>query len=364
MTSKARLAVKVGSVALKNPVIAGSGEATMTEEGIRAALHAGVGMVLPKSTNEAPGAKAQLNHADYMLFDSRWRELEWSATPPEDAQQFCRSGLVQEDFDSWLGKLVKLDAEARKLDSIVAGHLILNDLTACVRMAEQMQEAGLRVITVLCAAVHGEQAAKGNIAMVRDVAGTTEVVKALRAKIKVPLWIKLPGTHEDVSLLAKAAMDGGADAVNFIDRSLAMVPDLKTRAPFMGTIGAIGGSWSLAIACRWMAQTRKRLGAGCPIVGSNGARDGYDVARMMLAGSSAVEMTTAVTLGGSRVLSRAIEELDGYLKEQGVTATSIIGEAADKLTAYTDQPSRPGRWKAFVHPEALPPEAGKPGEKS
>ena len=84
------------------------------------------------------------------------------------------------------------------------------------------------------------------------------------------------------------------------------------------------------------------------------ARDGYDVARMMLAGASAVEMTSAVMLGGVRVLSRAIEELDGYLVEQGVTATSLIGEAADKLTAYTDQPARPGRWKQFVHPEALP----------
>lgn len=361
MTS--RLAVNVGSVALKNPVIAGSGEATMTEEGIRAALKAGAGMVLPKSTNEAAGAKAQLDHADYMLFDARWREIEWSETPPEDAQQFCRSGLVQEDFDTWLGKLVKLDAEAKEVDSLVAGHLILNDLAACVRLAERMQEAGLRVITVLCAAVHGEQAAKGNIAMVRDVAGTTEVVKALRAKIKVPLWIKLPGTHEDVSLLAKAAMDGGADAVNFIDRSLAMIPDLKTRAPHMGTLGAIGGSWSLAIACRWMAQTRKRIGPSCPIIGSNGARDGYDVARMMLAGSSAVEMTTALTLGGSRVVSRAIEELDGYLAGQGVTATSIIGEAADKLTAYTDQPARPGRWKQFVHPEALPSAGKKAGAR-
>lgn len=354
MSSAKRLAVSVGGVALKNPVIAGAGEATMTEEGIRAALNAGVGMVLAKSTNEAPGAKAQLDHTDYMLLDSRWRPVEWTSTPPEDAQLFCRSGLVQEDFETWLGKLAKLDAEAKAMGSYVAGHLILNDLGQCVRMAERMQEAGLRVITVLCAAVHGEQAAKGNIATVRDPAGTTEVVKALRAKVKVPLWIKLPGTHEDVSLLAKAAMDGGADAVNFIDRTLAMVPDLKTRAPFLGTIAAIGGSWSLAVTCRWLAQTRKRLGPTCPIIGTNGARDGYDVARMMLAGASAVEMTSAVMLGGVRVLSRAIEELDGYLAEQGVTATSLIGEAADKLTAYTDQPARPGRWKQFVHPEALP----------
>lgn len=82
--------------------------------------------------------------------------------------------------------------------------------------------------------------------------------------------------------------------------------------------------------------------------------DGYNVAPMLLAGASAVELTTAVMLGGVRVLRRAIEELDGYLKEQGVTANRIIGEAADKLTAYTGQPARPGHWKKFVRPEALP----------
>jgi hypothetical protein len=54
------------------------------------------------------------------------------------------------------------------------------------------------------------------------------------------------------------------------------------------------------------------------------------------------------------VLKQSIEELDGYLEEQGVSAEQIIGEAADKLTPYMEQPSRPGRWKQFVRPEAWP----------
>ena len=93
------------------------------------------------------------------------------------------------------------------------------------------------------------------------------------------------------------------------------------------------------------------------MIGTNGARDGFDVARMLLAGASAVEMTSSVIIEGVRSLSRSIEELDGYLEEQGVTASQIVGEATDKLTAYTDQPSRPGRWKIYVRPEVL----GKPG---
>jgi dihydroorotate dehydrogenase (NAD+) catalytic subunit len=348
-----RLAVSIGNVKLKNPVIGGSGEATMTEGGIRAALRAGAGAVIAKSTNETDAAKRQLDHTDYMLLDSRWRPIEWTALPPEDAQLFSRSGLLQEKFDVWLEKLVRLDCEASAMDSYVVGKLSLANLEECVRMAERMQEAGLRVIEVMAGAVHGEQAVKGAISLVRDPAGVQAIVEALRKRIKLPLWVKLPH-GEDMSLLAKAAMDAGADAVSFIDRTLAMVPDLRTRAPFLGTFGAIGGPWALPITCRWLARTRQRLGPGAPMIGTNGARDGYDVARMLLAGASAVEMTSAVMLKGARVLKQAIEELDGYLEEQGLTAAQIIGEATDKLTAYTAQPARPGRWKQFVRPEAWP----------
>jgi dihydroorotate dehydrogenase len=348
-----RLAVSIGSVKLKNPVIAGSGEATMTEGGIRAALKAGAGAVIAKSTNETDAAKRQLDHTDYMLLDSRWRPIEWTTNPPEDAQLFSRSGLLQEKFDVWLEKLVRLDREAKAMDSYVVGKLSLANVDECVRMAERMQEAGLRVIEVMAGAVHAEQAVKGAISMVRDPAGFQALAEALRKRIKVPLWIKLP-QGEDVSLMAKAALDGGADAVSFVDRTLAMVPDLRTRAPFLGTMGAIGGPWALPITCRWLARTRQRLGPKVPMIGTNGARDGYDVARMLLAGASAVEMTSAVMMRGVRVLKQSIEELDGYLEEQGVSASQIIGEATDKLTAYTDQPARPGRWKQFVHREAWP----------
>jgi dihydroorotate dehydrogenase len=325
----------------------------MTENGIRAALQAGVGAVMAKSTNEADAAKRQLDHTDYMLLDSRWRPLEWDFHPPEDAQLFSRSGLLQQNYDVWLDTLARLDREAKAMDAYVVGKLSLANVDACVGMARQMQEAGIRIIEVMAGAVHAEQAVKGAISLLRSPADVQAVVEALRKAVKVPLWIKLPQS-EDVSLVAKAAMDGGADAVEFIDRTLAMVPDLQTRAPFLGTFGAIGGPWALPMTCRWLARTRQRLGPGAPLIGTNGARDGYDVARMLLAGASAVEMTSAVMMKGVRVLKQSIEELDAYLAEQGATAQQIVGEAADKLTAYMEQPSRPGHWKRFVRREAWP----------
>jgi dihydroorotate dehydrogenase len=354
-----RLAVKIGQVALKNPVICGAGEATMSEEGIRAALKADAGAVLAKSINEAQAGKRQLDHTDYMLLDSRWRPIEWTSTPPEDAQLFCRSGLQQDDFNVWLEKLVRLDAEAKALNSYVVGNLIVADLERCVRLAEQMQEAGLRVLMINIGPPHAEQAVKGSITLERSPDGVRDVIRAVRARIRIPIWVKLTGQTADVSLLAKAAMDAGADAADFIDRPLAMVPDLKTRSPFLGTMAGIGGPWSLGLTCRWLATTRRLLGAKFPLIGNNGARDGFDVARMMLAGATAVELTTAVQVGGSRVIRRSIDELDGYLTEQGITAVQLIGEAADKLKGYTDMPVRPGVWTKFISPDAVPANLGQ-----
>lgn len=348
------LTVNVGNLVLKNPVICGAGEATMSEEGIRAALRAGAGAVIAKSTNETDAAKQQLNHTDYMLLDSRWRPIEWTKNPPDDAQLLCRSGLVQYDFNEWLDKLVRLDNEAKELGSYVVGNLILADLQACIRLAVQMEEAGLRAIMINVGPPHGEQAVKGSITLERDPEGIRHIIASIRPHINIPIWVKVTCQTADVSLLAKAAMEAGADAVDFIDRPLAMVPDLNTRAPFLGTMAGIGGSWSLALACRWLATTRNALGKEFPLIGNNGARDGYDVARMMLAGASAVEMTSAVIIGGTEVIRRSIDELEGYLTEQDVNAADIIGEAADKLKGYTEQPNRPGWWHKFIQPEAVP----------
>jgi dihydroorotate dehydrogenase (NAD+) catalytic subunit len=103
----------------------------------------------------------------------------------------------------------------------------------------------------------------------------------------------------------------------------------------LGTYAAIGGAWSLPVTCRHLAKTRAARPEAC-LVGTNGARDGRDVAQMLLAGASAVQLTTAVMTDGPGVLRRAAEELSHYLDEQGVTAAELVGEAADAVRTYEE----------------------------
>lgn len=344
----ARLTTRIGSLTLKNPVICGAGEQTMSAEAIRAALHSGAGAVVAKSTNESQAAKDQLDKTDYVLLDSHWRRLPWNFAPPADAHLFGRSGLVQRDFDEWLEELAGLDREARVLDSYVVPSLILSDLEQCAAFARRIEQAGLRVLELNIGAPHGEEAAKGAIVLERGAARIETIVRRIREATSLPLWIKLTGQSEDVVGLAQAARRGGADSVVMMGRFMGFLPDLESGLPLLGTSAAIGGAWALPLTARWLMLTRKAMGDDYPLIATNGARNGLDVARFLLAGASATEMTSAVFTGGYEVLSRAVEELGAYVASRDSSVEALLGSAADRVESYQQQADRPGWWQRFA----------------
>jgi dihydroorotate dehydrogenase (NAD+) catalytic subunit len=349
-----RLGVSVASIRLKSPLICGAGEHLMYREGVRCALAAGAAAVVPKSANETEAGRRQLDRTDYVLLSSDWRKLPWNFSPPPDASLFCRSGLAQQPFDAWLAQLAELDAEARHQEAFVVPSLILADLDRCVEMARAIEQNGLRILELNIGAPHGPEAAPGAIVLERDTDRVRTIVSRVRAAVRLPLWVKLTGQSEDVVSLARAAKEAGADAVTVMGRFLAFVPDVDTHAPMLGTNAAFGGPWALALTCRWMAQCRKTLGANFPLIGTNGARSGLDVARFLLAGATAVQVSSAVFVGGFGVITRMLDEFSDYLDRKGVDAADLIGRAADQLGNYAQQASRPDHWKSFVAAGALP----------
>src|ERR1700734_3745309 len=137
--------VTIGSLRLKNPLIAGAAEHLIEETGVPAALAACSSVVVMKSTNEVEAAKTQLDAAEYAVFDEHWRRCEWNASAPASAFIACRSGLYPGSFDSWLESVSRLDREAAKSDAYVAASLILGDLDHAKRMAQQVEGAGLQI---------------------------------------------------------------------------------------------------------------------------------------------------------------------------------------------------------------------------
>ncbi len=346
--------VAVGAIRLKSPLICGAGEHLMYAEGARQALAAGAAAVVPKSANETEAGKRQLDATDYALLDSSWRRLPWDFAPPPDASLLCRSGLAQQSFDEWLAMLVALDKEAAEQDAYMIASIILSNLDHCVRMARSIEQAGLRILELNIGAPHGDQATPGAIVLERDAARVGHIVGRVRDAIRLPIWVKLTGQSENVAGLARAARDAGADAVTIMGRFMGFLPDVETLSPMLGTHAAIGGPWALPLTCRWLAQCRKVLGAEFPLIATNGARSGLDIARFLLAGASAVQASSAIFTGGFPVITTMLREFSSYLDRKGLAAGDLIGQAADRLETYQQQPSHPGYWKAFVTPSALP----------
>lgn len=346
------LSIRIGGITLNNPVIIGSGDHVMTAGGLRAARASGAGAVVAKSINESAAAKRQLDGSDHVLLDSHWNPLPWDFAPPADAMLFGRSGLHQAASADWIAEVAAQDRDAAKTGQYVIGSIILANLNTACDLARAYQAAGIRVLELNIGAPHGDEAVPGAIIQERAAGRVREITARLRAAISIPLWIKLTGQSEDVAALAAAAKDGGADAVIVMGRFMALVPDIETRAPMLGTAGAIGGPWSLALTCRWLAQSRRKLGPDFCLLGTNGARSGLDVVRILLAGARAVEMTSAVMAGGFSVAAKAVAEIDAYLARTGGCVEDLVGLAADRQVGYGVQPDRPGIWRDFVPAEA------------
>jgi dihydroorotate dehydrogenase (NAD+) catalytic subunit len=190
--------------------------------------------------------------------------------------------------------------------------------------------------------------AKGVVSTELDPGRVTAIVSAVREAISIPFWVKITGQSERVPDLAAAAFGAGAEAVVMAGRLLGFIPDVETMRPFLGTTLGVGGYWHLPLTCHWLAVSRQQLGMDRPLIATNGARSGLDVARMMLAGAGAVEMASAVMLRGAPVLSSALEDFEAYLQRKGMTAAELVGVAADRCKTFAEMPLRTNNWKNYV----------------
>jgi dihydroorotate dehydrogenase (NAD+) catalytic subunit len=342
------LATTIGTLALPNPVICGSGEPVMTESGIRAALRAGAAGVIAKSVNEIRGAAAQLDRADYAQLDAS------GAPVTHGVSIFCRSGLSQRDAAEWFAAIARIDRDAAREDRFVAASIVLGGADGAEDIARLARGAGLRVFELNVGAPHASEATPGAIVQETDPARLGELVARVRAATEgMQLWVKLTGLSANLPALAAAAAKAGADAVVMMGRFMAMMPDLDTFAPVLGTSAAYGGGWALPVVCRFLALSRRAVAPGFPLLGTNGVRSGADVARMALAGASACELLSVVMHEGFGGLTRVITELETLLAARGLVFADLVGRAADSMQTYGAQPEMPGHWKRFVPAETL-----------
>jgi dihydroorotate dehydrogenase (NAD+) catalytic subunit len=168
----------------------------------------------------------------------------------------------------------------------------------------------------------------GGIEFGRDPLVLGDLVKACRAVIRKPLWVKLTPNTSDIVALARACADNGADALSVINTITGMAIDVRTRRPKIATVfGGLSGPAIKPVALRMVYQVY-RAKIGIPVCGIGGIQDGNDAIEFLLAGASCVQVGTQSFVDPASA-ERIIREMEEYCRAQGVTdVREIIGALA------------------------------------
>jgi dihydroorotate dehydrogenase (NAD+) catalytic subunit len=133
---------------------------------------------------------------------------------------------------------------------------------------------------------------EGGITFGCSLTGTFDVVSAVRQVTRLPVIPKLTPNVTDVASFARAAEDAGADAVSLVNTFLAMVIDVETRRPKLSNIvGGLSGPAIRPIAVRMVYECRQTV--KIPILGMGGIADARDALEFIIAGAAAVQVGTA-----------------------------------------------------------------------
>jgi len=133
---------------------------------------------------------------------------------------------------------------------------------------------------------------EGGMMFGNSLQGTHDVVAAVRRVTRLPLIPKLTPNVADVGSFAKAAHEAGADAVSLVNTFLAMAIDIETRRPKLSNVmGGLSGPAIRPIAVRMVHECHRAV--ELPIVGMGGIMTADDTLEFMIAGATAVQVGTA-----------------------------------------------------------------------
>lgn len=152
----------------------------------------------------------------------------------------------------------------------------------------------------------------------------SEVVKAARSAYKKTLIVKLSPNVTDITEIARAAEESGADSISLINTLLGMAIDAERKRPVLSTItGGLSGPAVKPVALRMVWQVSNVV--NIPVIGMGGIMNWKDAVEFMLAGASAVQIGTA-NFVDPRVTIQVEDGINNYLDRHGYNSVKeIIG---------------------------------------
>ncbi len=291
------LDTKISNLKLTSPIILASGILGVSFSSMKRVIEAGAGAVTSKSI----GPKPRKGYKNPSIIE-RYPDTFMNAV-----------GLGNPGIDNFLTEIKEIKENDITLIVSVFGDT--ND--SYIEVASKAENAGADAIEINISCPHAEVS---SIGIDREL--TFTLVKALKKKISIPLFVKLNPNVTDMGEIALAAEKGGADAVVAINTIASLAIDINTKRPILAHgSGGLSGRAIHPIAVKKVFDLYKIL--KIPIIGCGGIFDWKDAVEFFLAGASAVQIGTAL-FKGAEIISDINKGLIGYLREQGFKSISDL----------------------------------------
>jgi dihydroorotate dehydrogenase (NAD+) catalytic subunit len=294
----------IGTLRLKNPVMTASGTFGYGEEyGSLVNLHR-LGAIIVKGISLLP---------------------RQGNPPPRIAETACGMlnaiGLENVGLERFLAeKLPFLRGISTPLIVNILGDTIEDYQQLAARLNEEEKVAALEV-NISCPNVK-----QGGVAFGIDPVMASVVTKGVRQHFSRPVIVKLSPNVTDITVIARAVEDAGADAVSLINTVLGMAIDINGCRPKLANIfGGLSGPAIKPIGLRMVWQVAGAV--SIPVIGIGGITTAEDAIEFILAGACAVQVGTTNFIN-PKAAEEIVLGIEKYLSAQSMASVQdIIGMA-------------------------------------
>lgn len=226
-------------------------------------------------------------------------------------------GLQNPGIDTFIERDLKfLEKYDTKVIVNVCGHSI-KEYEECVERLSDIDSVALLEINVSCPNVK-----EGGIAFGTRPESLNEITKALKAKTKKPIIMKLSPNVTDITEMARAAVDGGADALSLINTITGMKIDINSRTfALANKTGGLSGPAVRPVAVRMVYQVANAVDV--PIIGMGGIRTAEDALEFIMAGATAVAVGTSNFNNPSATID-IIDGIEDFMRKNGINSLDEI----------------------------------------
>ena len=304
MKAVADLSVQVGSISLPNPVITASGTTGQSAELRKYVDLSQLGAVVVKSLSPYP----------------------WQGNPPprvhsSGAGMINAVGLQNPGVEAWKKSyLPALRETGARIVASIWGRSV-DEYRQAAKQLRGVEGIVAVEVNISCPNLEG----RGE--MFAHSPELTRLAIKASAEANLPIWAKLSPNVTDISEIAFAAIESGAEALTLSNTLMGMVIDTSTRRPVLGNGGGgVSGPGIRPVAVRAVYEMRQKLG-DFPIIGVGGISKPEHVIEFIAAGANAIQIGTA-HFADPRASKKVLKGLGKWCNKNKIKNISmLIGEA-------------------------------------